>query len=124
MMDDKFDMETKSTDTYATKPMKRETKIEHPHTHHHPTTMDGVAEALAGDFGEEMEDAKKYLCMAKVADSAGMEEDAHYLLEMAKDEYTHAAFIHDFMERHDMWISEEHKERYHELEEKMAEFFR
>lgn len=86
-------------------------------------TMDDVSECLQKDFAEEIADSKKYLCMAKIADCAGDEYDSHYLLEMAKDEYTHAHFIHDFMERHDICILEEQEECFHELKEKMAEFF-
>lgn len=97
--------------------------------HHHKEgkhkmmTMSDVSECLQEDFSEEIADAKKYLCMAKIADSADDEHDCHYLLEMAKDEYTHAAFIYDFMERHDLCIPEEHKECYDKLKEEMAEFF-
>lgn len=90
---------------------------------HRMMTMADVSECLQKDFAEEIADAKKYLCMAKIADNAGDEHDCHYLLEMAKDEYTHACFIHEFLERHDVCIHEEHKRCYHELEEEMAEFF-
>lgn len=86
-------------------------------------TMADVSECLHKDFAEEMSDAKKYLCMAKIADHAGDEHDCHYLLEMAKDEWTHAMFIHDFMKRHELHIPEEHEECYCKLEKEMAEFF-
>lgn len=86
-------------------------------------TMQDVSERLQEDFSEEIADAKKYLCMAKIADNAGDEHDCHYLLEMAKDEYTHACFIHDFMERHNVCVHEEHERCYCELKEEMAEFF-
>lgn len=86
-------------------------------------TMHDVSECLQKDFSEEIADAKKYLCMAKIADNAGDEHDCHYLLEMAKDEYTHACFIHEFMERHNVCIHEEHERCYCELKEEMAEFF-
>lgn len=97
--------------------------------HHHGEkkkkmmTMDDVSECLQKDFSEEMEDAKKYLCMAKIADGAGDHHDSHYLLEMAKDEYTHACFIRSFMKHHEMEIPLAHEKRYKELEEEMAEFF-
>lgn len=86
-------------------------------------TMDDVAEALQKDFSEEISDSKKYLCMAKIADNADAYHDSHYLLEMAKDEYTHASFIHGFMERHDMCIPEAQEKCYNALKEEMAEFF-
>lgn len=90
---------------------------------HKMMTMADVSECLQKDFAEEIADAKKYLCMAKIADHANNEHDCHYLLEMAKDEYTHAVFIHDFMERHDLCVPEEHEACYNKLKEEMAEFF-
>lgn len=93
------------------------------HEEHKMMTMEDVAECLKKDFPEEIADSKKYLCMAKIADGAGDHHDCHYLLEMAKDEYTHACFIHDFMERHDMCIPEEQEECFCKLKEEMAEFF-
>lgn len=86
-------------------------------------TMGDVSKHLANNFGEEIEDANKYLCMAKIADSADDDRDCHYLLEIAKDEFTHAWFIYDFMERHDMPMPEDLKEKYHKLEKEMSEFF-
>ena len=86
-------------------------------------TMEDVSECLEKDFGEEISDSKKYLCMAKIADNAGDYHDCHYLTEMAKDEYTHAYFIHDFMKRHDISIPEHLSKCYRELEEEMAQFF-
>lgn len=87
------------------------------------STMSDVIECLKKDFAEEIADTKKYLCMAKIADSAGMEDDSHYLLEMARDEYTHVRFIHEFMEKHNIRILEAHERCYKELEGKMTEFF-
>lgn len=87
-------------------------------------SMEDVSECLQKDFSEEIEDSKKYLCMAKIAESAGDYHDCHYLLEMAKDEYTHACFIRDFMLRHDMHISDVQECCYKKLEERMSEFFR
>lgn len=86
-------------------------------------TMEDVSECLQKDFSEEIADAKKYLCMSKIAHNADDHHDCHYLLEMAKDEYTHACFIHEFMERHGLCIPEEHERCYKELEKEMAEFF-
>lgn len=86
-------------------------------------TMEDVSEELKKDFTEEIADSKKYLCMSKIAENANCEETCCYLLEMAKDEYTHAYFIHDFMCEHDMHIPEEDKREFEKLKEKMKEFF-
>lgn len=86
-------------------------------------TMSDVAECLQKDFSEEIADAKKYLHMARIAEAAGNEHDNHYLLEMAKDECTHAIYIHDFMKRHAMCISEADEKCFAELKAEMQEFF-
>lgn len=86
-------------------------------------TMDEVADHLADDFEDEIHDSKKYLCMAKVADHAGNSHDSHYLMEMAKDEYTHARFIRDFMEEHDMEVPEDQLEQFEKLEKEIEKFF-
>lgn len=90
---------------------------------HRFMTMDDVATELEKDFAEEIADSRKYLCMAKVAEKAHCEDDCHYLLEMAKDEYTHAYFIHSFMEEHDIHVPEEQVRDFEELKETMKEFF-
>lgn len=93
-------------------------------TFHNIMTMENVAETLAGDFADEISDSKKYLHMAKIADKAGNHEDCHYLTEMAKDEYTHAYFIHSFMVEHHMDVPKEQAEEFECLKETMKEFFR
>lgn len=89
-----------------------------------PMTMGEVADKLADDFEDEIGDSRKYLCMAKVAEKSGNGSDSHYLYEMAKDEYTHARFIRDFMEEHDIEIPEDQDSRYHKLEEEIERIFR
>lgn len=91
--------------------------------HYKMMSMEDVAKELEKDFGEEIEDSKKYLCMAHVADKAGNEHDCHYLTEMAKDEYTHAYFIHSFMEEHDLDVLEDLEVEFEELKNKMKKFF-
>ena len=90
---------------------------------HKIMTMEDVAENLKADFAEEIADSKKYFCMAKVAERAGNEHDCHYLTEMAKDEYTHAYFIYEFMHEHDIHVPEDQAGEFEELKEKMKEFF-
>lgn len=86
-------------------------------------TMEDVAKELKKDFAEEIADSKKYLCMAKVAEKAHCEEDCHYLTEMAKDEYTHAYYIHSFLHEHDIHVLEELEEKFEALKEHIQEFF-
>lgn len=87
-------------------------------------TMEDVSEQLSKDFADEIADSRKYLHMAKVAEKADDYEDCHYLTEMAKDEYTHAYFIHSFMEEHDICIPEEQEKDFECLKETMKGFFR
>lgn len=90
---------------------------------HKSMTMEDVAHELKKGFADEIADSKKYHHMAKIAEKAHCEEDCHYLMEMAKDEYTHAYFIHNFMKEHDIHIPEEHEEEFEHLTEEMKGFF-
>lgn len=91
--------------------------------HHKAMTMDDVSKELEDDFEDEIHDSKKYMHMSRVAEKHGDYEESYYLLEMSKDEFTHAEFIHDYLEEHDIDIPEELEEKYKKLEEEMAEFF-
>lgn len=97
--------------------------VKHREKKHKLMTMEDVANELSGDFEDEISDSKKYYHMAKIADRAGDDEDCHYLTEMAKDEYTHAYFIHNFMKEHDIHIPEEQEKAFEELTDMMKEFF-
>ena len=91
--------------------------------HHKMMTMEDVSKCLEKDFAEEIADSKKYFSMANIAEQARCEEDARYLLEMAKDEYTHAYFIYDFMCEHDINVPEHQKREFEDLKNRMREFF-
>ena len=93
------------------------------HMEHKMSTMEDVAEQLKEDFEEEIEDCKKYLHMAGIAERAGHAMDCHYLAEMAKDEYTHAYFIHNFMYEHGIHVPEEQERDFEELTGRVKEFF-
>lgn len=90
---------------------------------HKITSMDDVTEELENDFADEIHDSKKYMRMSRVAEKHGDYDDSYYLLEMSKDEFTHAKFIHEYLEEHDIEIPEELEEKYEKLEEEMSEFF-
>lgn len=86
-------------------------------------TMEDVVEELLEDFSDEIEDSKKYMHMAHVAESAQDHRDSHYLLEMAKDEYTHATYIRSFLKDHRIEVPGEQEEHYIRLREEMGKFF-
>lgn len=97
--------------------------VERKHSDCNMMTMKDVACGLSNDFGDEIADSKKYLRMAKIAEDARLYSDSHYLLEMARDEYTHARFIHRFMDKYGMCIPEDLEERYKWLEDEISKFF-
>lgn len=116
-MNYKYDEDMDMTEETVTGGHKKHVKT------HKIITMDDVSEQLKVNFADEIADSHQYLCMARVADKAGCEEDCHYLIEMAKDEYTHAYFIHNFMHEHGIHVPEEQEEEFMHLKEKMSEFF-
>lgn len=122
-MDDKLDDEMMDESECKEKRWKNGEHESHKEKEYNPMAMKDVAECLRKDFPEEIADSEKYLRMAKIADNADAHHDSHYLLEMAKDEYTHVEFIHDFMERYGMDIPEEQEMCYNKLKDKMADFF-
>lgn len=86
-------------------------------------TMEDVSEHLQREFLEEITGAKEYLCAAKIADHAEDHYDSHYLMEMAKDEFTHAVFIHEFLEQHGVNIPEVQEKCFAEIKAEMEQFF-
>lgn len=91
---------------------------------HKMMSMEDVAEQLSKDFADEIADSKKYFRMAKTVEKVGDREDCYYLMEMSKDEFTHAYFIHNFMTEHDIDIPEDLEEDFEKLKDKMKRFFR
>lgn len=85
--------------------------------------IEELTKAMLKDFGEEIDDANKYCDMAKAAEELGWDRTAEGFYEMARDEYTHAAFLEDVMEKYHVPIPEEHHKKFHELEERMEETF-
>lgn len=86
-------------------------------------TMEELTKAMLADFGEEIAGANKYCDMAKAAEDLGWDKTAEGFYEMARDEYTHAIYIEDVMETYHVPIPEDHKKKFHELEERMERTF-
>ena len=69
---------------------------------------------------DETQSTKKYWNMAKAAENEDM---AYGLAEMAKDEYTHAKFVHDSMQEKGCKISEACGKSWQEVENIASEMF-
>lgn len=54
-----------------------------------------IVSTLSTHLKEEIKDAETYISMAKTAKDAGDSHMCKYLMAMAKDEYSHAKFIHE-----------------------------
>lgn len=86
------------------------------------TTIEDVKECLRKDFADEVMDANKYLQMAEMVEAAG--EDSYYFVEMAKDEYTHAKFICEYLEMNSVHIPGDQKRCFEKLEAEISKYFR
>lgn len=87
-------------------------------------TSEELLKHLSDHLEDEISDSKGYLKMAKKADEIGKKEMAHYLLEIAKDEYTHARYIKKVMHEFELPISSDLMLKYNELESELNEYFR
>lgn len=65
-------------------------------------TKEDIIAHLKDDLKDELEDILKYGEMHKALTSLGMLGEAHYIEEIARDEYTHACAIKKILEAHDV----------------------
>lgn len=74
-------------------------------------------------FPSEVQDCKKYMDLAKQAETEGEDDLAEGFMEMAQDEYTHAQFIYQEITSEDRFVSDAHKQMWDELEKMMGGMF-
>lgn len=86
-------------------------------------THDEVAKHIHVRFMEEITSACGYLDMAENAEKMGRLDLAEGLCEMAKDEYTHAAFIESVMNDEHITMTDDEKKKYSDLERRIECFF-
>ena len=86
-------------------------------------TKEEISKHLLTRFAAEMEDATNYHTMAETAEKMGKYDLVDGLIDMAKDEYTHAEFIKMTMENMDVTIPDEHQKKWDVLEEKFKDLF-
>lgn len=79
---------------------------------------------LKKDLCDEIGDSKKYMKMSKAMENAGRERAAKYLHAIAKDEYTHATFIYEYLSSEGIDIPEKDALKYQELKTMAEHKFR
>lgn len=87
-------------------------------------TYGEVIAALKEDLCDEIHDTKKYVKMSKVMEHSGHEKAAKYLHAIAKDEYTHATFIYEYLSEEGIDIPEKDALKYQELKTMAEHTFR
>ena len=91
---------------------------------HHEIRMEDIKASFKEDFSEEIHDANRYCDMAMAAKMMGHTHIARGLYAMARDEYSHAKFIHDCLVDWGCEISEKELMEWHELIERASRSFR
>lgn len=102
---------------------KHMTFEEKPHAKHGMMSLSEITDKLYEQFPDEINDANHYMDMAKSAYDMGHEELAQYLCEIAKEEFTHAMFIHHHMKESGVEIPEEWNKEWEELENRFRKYF-
>lgn len=100
-------------DTAAVKYDKKE---HHETAKHCMMSLSDITEKLHNDFQDEIDDANKYQDMANSAAKMGHCELADILCAMAKDEHSHAKFIHEFLKESGVTVCEKTCHDWEELE--------
>lgn len=100
--------------------MENEMKAKEAHEEH---GMD-IKKYFKHEFPDEMKGCNEYCDLARQAEKAGDRQLAYGLYEMAKDEYTHAKFIHDHLIEWGCEIPEAEMTKFHQTKERIARIFR
>lgn len=88
------------------------------------TAATDLKESLKAKFAEELADVNKYFDLADQAKQEGDTYLAHWLCEIAKDEYTHVKFLRDYLIDSGMTITTEQEMKWHEIKDRVAHKFR
>lgn len=86
-------------------------------------TMQEIVHKLHENFSDEIADANEYLNMAESAERMEHHEMAEGLAEIAKEEYTHAKFIHYVMKENGIMADTEDMKDWEELEARFRRMF-
>lgn len=102
---------------------KHMTSEEKPHAKHGKMSLSEITDSLYEQFPDEINDANHYMDMAKSAYDMGHEHLAECLCEVAKEEFTHAKFIHYHLNESGVEIPEEWHKEWEELENRFRKYF-
>jgi ferritin len=91
---------------------------------HAVMSLQDITNKLIEEFPDEIEGANEYLDMAISAKEMSHNDLAMYLCEVAKDEFSHAKFIHHFLTRSGVSMSEDWKMAWSNLESRFRREFR
>lgn len=86
--------------------------------------MEKIKSYFSEEFSDEMKGCNEYADLAHQAKEAGDTTLAYGLYQMAKDEYTHAKFIHDYLIEWGCEIPEMEVSKYHQTKERISHIFR
>jgi ferritin len=87
-------------------------------------TLQDIIEDFKHEFMDEVNGANKYLDEGWAADEMHYRDLCTHLCAMAKDEYSHAKFIHQTLMRYGIEIPTEEQTAWTQLEERMHQLFR
>lgn len=77
--------------------------------------LDKILNVLHDELKNEIEGASKYMELASMAEMAGLPRMHKYLMDIARDEFTHADFIFTTLKKSGMDISHECYKKLEEL---------
>lgn len=87
-------------------------------------TLPEISKTLQGELKDEIDGCKQYYNMGMSADDMRHYNLSHYLYEMAKDEYTHAKFIRDYMKENHVEVTDSEESAFAEIEDLICRKFR
>ena len=90
---------------------------------HQSYSLAEITEKMHHEFDDEINGANMYLDMAISANDMHHEELAHWLSAMARDEFSHASFIHHHLKKSGVDLSESDHKMWKELEDRFHRVF-
>jgi ferritin len=87
-------------------------------------TLSDITEKLKAELPDEIEGGNSYLSMAIAANDMNHHDLALYLSEIAKDEYSHATYIAEYLTKNGIGIGDACKKNMEELDTRFRQQFR
>ena len=93
------------------------------HKEHRMMSLSEITDKLHEEFEDEIDGANLYLDMANSAAHMNHYQLAEVLCAMAKDEFSHAKFIHCFLKESGVHVSDEIQKEWTELDNRFHKLF-